>query len=101
MKYLFLGLFLVLTAPVWADDEDTFRKSKGDGFYSDAELQKIVADKVAEKFEDSGAVVNVEVKDAHVIFTGTVVTAAQLYVIRSLMQKTKGVKSFENNLEVK
>ncbi len=101
MKYLLVGLFLVMAAPVWADDEDSYRLSKGDGNHSDAELQKIVTDKVTEKFEDSAAVVKVTVKNGHVVFTGTVETGAQLYVIKSLMQKTEGVKSFENNLEVK
>ncbi len=101
MKYLYLGLFLLLAAPAMADDEDSYRLSTGDGNQSDAALQKIVTDKVAEKFEDSAAVVKVTVKNGHVVFTGTVETGAQLYVIKSLMQKTEGVKSFENNLEVK
>jgi len=101
MKYILLATLLMFSSVSVAQTVDTYRLSREGANLSDTEIQKIVEDQVAEKMEGSAAKVTVAVKNGHVIFGGSVETGSQLYVLHSLAQKIDGVKSFENNAEVK
>ncbi|NVK19201.1 MAG: BON domain-containing protein [Methylocystaceae bacterium] len=101
MKYIVLMVYLLVGTSAQAQTEDSYRQSREGTHTSDQEIAKRVGTKVAEKMEGSAAQVTVRVKDGHVIFEGTVETGSQLYVIRSIAQKLEGIKSFENNVEVK
>ena len=101
MKILSLCILLLSSTLVLAQTEDSYRLSREGVQETDDQIQKRVANIVAEKTEGTGAKVTVSVKDGHVIFGGTVETGSQRYVLHSLGQKLDGIKSFEITAEIK